>query len=385
MKYITDTVLYTGVFNPNLRVFDIIMRTEYGTSYNSYVVKGSEKVAMIEAAHLSFFDHYLDNVVEALDGRSVDYLVLNHCEPDHTGCIAKLLQKYPGLTIVVSQAGSIYIKNIANCDNLKLQIVKDGDSLSLGDKTLEFINAPFLHWPDSMFTWVPEEKILFPCDFMGAHFCEPAVLDTRIVYDDKYWDAVKYYYNCIFGPFPSYVQKGLEKIKDLDIQYVCNSHGPVLTKGGMLEQVKAKYMEWSTPVQRPNKLIPVFYVTAYGNTEQLAKAAVDGIKSVLPDAQVDMYNIIDHDIAMLASLMNESDAFLIGSPTINRDAVAPVWQLLSCIEAVNIVKRPVGLFGSFGWSGEALPHIAERLNSVKAKVFEQQVKANFVPDRKSVV
>lgn len=384
MKQITNSVYYTGVLNPNMRVFDVIMRTEYGTSYNSYVVKGSEKNALIEAAHLSFYDGYLENIREVLDGGRVDYLVLNHCEQDHTGCIALLLEEYPDLTIVVSQAGAIYIKNITNRPDVKIQVAKDGDSISLGDKTLQFMNAPFLHWPDSMFTWLPEEKVLFSCDFLGCHFCEPRVYDTNITYDLQYWDAVKYYYDCIFGPFAPFVQKGLDKIQDLDIEFDCNSHGPILTKGGYLGRVMEKYREWSTPATRENKLIPVFYTTAYGNTERLARAIVKGIVSVLPDAEVNLYNIIEHDLAYLTGLMNESDAFLIGSPTINRDAVPPVWQLLGGIEAVNIQKRPVALFGSFGWSGEALPHIAQRLESVKATVFERQVKVTFVPTREDL-
>lgn len=379
MKKISNSVYFTGTLNPNLRVFDVIMRTDYGTSYNSYIIKGSEKNALVEAAHLTFFEAYLENIHQVLNGEKPDYLILNHCEPDHTGCIAKLLEVYPDLTIVVSQAGSIYIKNITNCPDVNLKIVKDGETLCLGDQTLQFISAPFLHWPDSMFTWMPEENILFTCDFLGAHFCEPRILDQHIVYPEQYWDAVAYYYACIFGPFPTYVQKGLEKIADLDIAFVCNSHGPVLSKEGVFDQVVERYKQWSAPKQRQHKHIPVFYVSAYGNTEKLAEAAVQGILKVLPDAQTQAYNIIDHDMGALCALMNESDAFMIGSPTINRDAVAPVWQLLAGIEAVGIQKRPVAVFGSYGWSGEALPHITERLTSVKANVFEQSLKIVFVP------
>lgn len=379
MKQITASVYYTGVLNPNMRVFDVIMRTEYGTSYNSYVVRGEEKCALIEAAHRSFFEGYLENITEALGGAKPDYLVLNHCEPDHTGCIERLLGIFPDLTIVVSQAGSIYIKNIINRPDANIKVVKDGDSIDLGGKTLRFISAPFLHWPDSMFTWLPEEKVLFTCDFLGCHFCEPMLFDTGIVYEDKYWDALQYYYDCIFGPFAPYVRQGLQKSADLDAEYVCNSHGPILTKGGCLAEVRGRYAKWSAAKERPHKRIPIFYCTAYGNTQRLAEAAARGVHKTLPDAEVGLYNIIEHDLATLTGLMNESDAFLIGSPTINREAVPPVWQLLAGVEAVNIAKRPVALFGSFGWSGEALPHIAERLASVKAKVFEQQLKVTFVP------
>lgn len=378
-KQLTDSVFYTGVLNPALRVFDVIMRTEYGTSYNAYAVRGSEKNALIEAVHRSFFAGYLESITEALGGARPDYLILNHCEPDHTGCVDKLLERFPDLTIVVSQAGSIYIKQIINRPGARIRVVKDGERISLGDKTLQFISAPFLHWPDSMFTWLPEEQTLFTCDFLGAHFCEPMLVDTGVVYEDQYWEAVRYYYDCIFRPFGTYVQNGLEKTAGLDARFVCTSHGPVLTKNGMLHRVRERYAAWSAPEKRTHKRIPVFYCSAYGNTGRLAEAVVRGVQKALPGAECEAFNLIEHDLDDLAARMNESDAFLIGSPTINRDAVAPVWQLLARIEAVNIQKRPVALFGSYGWSGEALPHIAERLNSVKAKLYEHQVKAVLVP------
>lgn len=376
---LTDGVIYTGVLNPSLRVFDVIMETKYGTSYNSYIVTGSKKTAAIEAAHLDFFDYYLSNLQDALQGRPLDYLILNHCEPDHSGCINRLLAHYPQLTVVTSPAGAIYMKQIANCPDLNIQIVKDGDTLDLGGKTLRFIHAPFLHWPDSMFTWLEEDQMLFSCDFLGAHFCEPQIFDRSTIYDDQYREAVKYYYDCIFGPFPAYVAKGLAKIKDLDIACACTSHGPILTREGKLQEVLALYETWSQPKVRSQKQVSLFYVTAYGNTAKLADAIGQGIQEALPNAQVRAYNIIEHDMETLAALLNESDAFLLGSPTINRDAVAPVWQLLSRMEAIGMAKRPVALFGSFGWSGEALPNLAARLAGVKATVFEPLLKVNFVP------
>lgn len=384
MHEIVRGVYYTGVLNPNMRVFDVVMRTEYGTSYNSYLVKGADKTAAIEAAHLVFSSFHERNLEEALDGRSIDYLVLNHCEPDHTGGVARLLKKYPEATVVVSQAGAIYIRQIANNPDIKLQIVKDGDKIDLGGRTLEFINAPFLHWPDSMFTWLPEDGILFSCDFLGAHYCEPQIYDYNVAYDEQYTSAMRYYFDCIFAPFAPYVQKGLAKIKDLDIAFCCNSHGPILTKGCMLREVMECYDEWSKPRLPGPKSIPIFYVTAYGNTKLLAESIAEGVREVIPDAQVSCYNIIEHDLAGLAALMNESDAFLIGSPTINRDAVAPVWQLLGMLEAVGIQKRPVALFGSYGWSGEAVGNLAQRLTGVKCNVFEDNYRVVLVPTKENL-
>lgn len=381
MIKISESVSYTGVLNPNLRVFDVIMKTDYGTSYNSYVVKGSEKTALVETAHLTFFNNYLRNINEVVDIHKVDYLIMNHNEPDHSGAIARLLELNPSIKIITSPAGSIYLKNIVNRTDMQVEVVKDGDTLSLGDKTLRFINAPFLHWPDSMFTWLEEDRILFSCDFLGTHYCEPQIMDTEIVYRKKYEEAFLGYYEAIFSPFKPYVLKGLEKIKDLDIEFVCNSHGPILTKDGLLEQAKEKYRKWSTPMVKAKKNIPIFFCSAYGNTEILAKSIGEGILMEIPNAEVGLYDIIEHDMSELARKMNESDAFLIGSPTINRDAVPPVWMLLSNMEAVNIAKRPVAVFGSFGWSGEAFSNITQRLQSVKANVYKDPLKVTFVPTK----
>lgn len=378
-KKITDGIYYVGVLNPNMRVFDIVMRTEFGTSYNAYLVKGTEKTALVETCHLTFFENYIDNIKEVVDIDQIDYLVMNHNEPDHSGAIAKLLELNPNITIVVSQAGSIYLKNITNSKDLKIQVAKDGDELDLGGKTFKFLNAPFLHWPDSMFTWVPEDKTLFSCDFLGAHYCEPQMIDCKITYPENYLESLKGYYDAIFSPFNPYVVKGLDKIKDLDIEFACTSHGPILTKGCQLENAIARYREWSAPVVHEHKQIPVYYCSAYGNTKHIAEAIQEGILSVLPDANVELYNIIDHDMGSLAAKLNQSDAFLIGSPTINRDAVPPVWMLLSHLDAVNIAKRPVALFGSFGWSGEAVPNITKRLESLKLNVYEKPFRVTFVP------
>lgn len=177
------------------------------------------------------FDQYLDNIRQVCDPAQIDYIILNHCEPDHSGVLGRLTSLCPAAKILVSQAGSLYLKNITNNPSLPITVAKDGDKLDLGGKTLQFISAPFLHWPDSMFTWCPEEKILFSCDVLGAHYCEPYTFDTNMAYPAKYEEAFKGYYDAIFGPFPSYVQNGLAKIKALDVQVVCNSHGPVLTRG----------------------------------------------------------------------------------------------------------------------------------------------------------
>jgi flavorubredoxin len=376
---IAQGVYSVGALNPNMRIFDVIMRTDFGTSYNAYLIKG-EKTALIETVHSRFFDEYLENIASVTDPAKIDYIIMNHNEPDHSGSLAKLLQKAPQIKVITTQAGAIYLKNITNMPGLEMRTVKDGDTLDLGEgKLLRFVSAPFLHWPDSMFTWLESEKTAFTCDFLGAHYCEPRMFDSLVSYMRDYRGCVLGYYNAIFGPFKPYVLKGLDKLEALGADRVCPSHGPILTKGVMLGEVIGDYRRWSTPAPRDKKTIPLFYCSAYGNTAKLARAIAAGIKSVLPDAAADIYDINDNDPAALAAKINNCDAFLVGSPTINRDAVRPVWTLVTSIDAINTKGRKCAAFGSFGWSGEAVPMLNERLRSLKLDLFESGFTCRFVP------
>lgn len=379
MIKISDSIYSVGALNPNMRVFDIVMRTEYGTSYNAYLVRG-EKTALIETCHDRFFDEFIENIRAVCDPASIDYVILNHTEPDHSGALDQLLNLAPNAQVVCSRAAAIYLKEITNRPDLSARAVGDGEEIDLGGgKILRFINAPFLHWPDSMFTWFEAEKTLFSCDFFGSHYCEPRMTDSSIHYPAAFETAMKGYYDAIFGPFKSYVLKGLEKIGNLDIERCCCSHGPILTKGGRLCEVMEKYRVWSQPAKNAATTVPVFYCSAYGNTQRAAAAIREGILSVIPEAKVDLWDLNEHDMGMLAAELNASDAFLIGSPTINKDAVPPVWQLLSHIDAINIQKRPAAVFGSYGWSGEAIPALQARLVQLKTKVFGEGLKVHFVP------
>lgn len=381
---ITDNIFNVGILNPNVRVADIVVKTDNGTSYNSYIVTGSDKTALIETAHKDYFENYLKNIQEIISISQIDYIIMNHNEPDHSGSISKLIELNPNLTIVTSPAGAIYLKNITNKTDLNIKIVKDGDSLSLGNKTLKFISAPFLHWPDSMFTWLIEEKILFSCDFLGCHYCEPYILDTNITDKDAYLSSLQIYYSAIFSPFKKYVLNGLSKINDLEISFVCPSHGPVLTKDGILFEIIKKYKDWSNDNKNSTPTIPIFYCSAYGNTERIAKAISEGIKNQLPNINVPLYNVIKHNISDLANELNLSDAFLIGSPTINKNSVSPIWNLLSTIDVINNTKKSVATFGSFGWSGEATEQISNYMSSMKLSVFEEKFKVCFVPTEQDI-
>ncbi|MDR2672374.1 MAG: FprA family A-type flavoprotein [Coriobacteriales bacterium] len=382
ISFVAPDVFVTSVLNPSMRVFDVVMGTKYGTSYNSYLVSGTTKTALIETSHATFATDWLEKVEAVLAGSAPDYLVMNHNEPDHSGAVVALLEHYPDVEIVISAAGAINLRHITNRTDLKLTVVKDTDSLDLGGLTLHFMMAPLLHWPDTMFTWLPERKVLFSCDFLGAHFCEPRLFDHAVVYRRAFTAEIKNYFDSIMGPFKPFVLKGLDKLNDLDIDFICPSHGPILTKGCELENSLQRYREWAMPAQKDTPDAPhiaLFYCSAYGNTAKLAQQITRGVTEALPAAQVDSYNLVETEPDILTAKLNDADALLIGSPTINRDALPVVWELLAGIDAINIIKRPVALFGSYGWSGEAVPHLAQRFEDLKARVFEQKFKVRFVP------
>ncbi|MDE5858985.1 MAG: MBL fold metallo-hydrolase, partial [Oscillospiraceae bacterium] len=225
-----DNIYYVGAINPNLRVFDIIMQTDYGTTYNSYLIRG-EKTALVETVHDRYGDIMMNNIRQICDPAEIDYVIFNHTEPDHSGSVKDIINVNPNVTIVGSAAA---IKNIAGVTNseFKSMTVKTGDTLDLGNGlVLEFISAPNLHWPDSIFSYLPARKSVFTCDFLGSHYCEPMLTDDIITYPDEYAAALAYYYAAIFGPFPKFVRDGIDKLEKLDFDMVCCSHGPVLKKG----------------------------------------------------------------------------------------------------------------------------------------------------------
>lgn len=381
---VSEGVYSVGILNPNMRIFDIIMSTAYGTSYNSYIVKGEDKVALVEVCHASYFDSYLENIKEVCNPEDINYIVVNHCEPDHSGALAQILDVCPNAEIVVSKPGSMYLKNITNRTDYKTIVANDGDIIDLGGKTLKFIIAPFLHWPDSMFTYCKESKTLFPCDMFGAHYCEPYVFDSRITYPKGYEEAFLGYYTAIFSPFKKFVLAGLDKIKSLEIDTICTSHGPILTKGNKLEYVIEKYIEWSQTVKNETTTIPIFYCSAYGCTEKAAYAIADGIKSVIKDAYIEVLNVNDYDLCTLAEKINSCDGFAVGSPTLNSDAVSPISNLLNCIDAINCKKKPALAFGSYGWSGEGVGNLNTKMKTLKLNVYEDGFRFIFVPSEEDL-
>ena len=370
---------WVGALDPNLRVFDIIMYTPYGTSYNSYVVKGSEKVAVFETVKAEFFDQYIERLKDLdVDITKIDYIVVDHTEPDHAGSVAKLLEISPNAKVVGSAPAIKFMKEIANRDFESI-VVGDGDTIALGNKTLQFISAPFLHWPDSIYTYIPEDEVLITCDSFGSHYSSEAVINSNVENKENYMEALKYYFDCIFGPFKPYVLKAIKKIENLKIDMILPGHGPVLVENPM--EIVEYYRTWSTPripSADEKKIVTIPYVSAYGYTASLAKKIAEGIEAA-GNIEVRLFNAIEHELSDIVASISESDGFLCGSPTIVGELLEPIRDILSKLNPVIHGGKLAAAFGSYGWSGEGVKMLTSRLKDLKIKVVEPGVSFCFVP------
>lgn len=371
---IADNVYYVGVSNPTLRVFDIIMCTEYGTTYNSYLVKGTDKTALIDGAHKGFEANFQENVEAITDFANIDYMVVNHTEPDHSGAIRLVIEKNPDIVVYGTAA---CLKNLDNIVRLPFNrvAVKDGDTLELGGKTLTFCVSPNIHWPDTMMTYLAEDKILFSCDFLGAHFAEPTMYVHKAYKKELYEKEFKVYYDAIMGPFAKFVIRALDRIKDLDIALVCPSHGPMIM-GGDIQVAMDTYRKWATPEEKTDKTVAIYYVSAYGYTRQMCQYLAEKLEA--KGLVVSAFDVIKTDAADIAAHL-EDDCLVFGSPTLNRAALKPVLDVISSIDAVGAAGRPYATLGCFGWSGEACAQLNDRCNSIKMKQVGESVRSQFTP------
>ena len=370
-----DDLWWVGVEDHDLRVFDIVMHSDWGTSYNAYAVRGSEGVALFETVKEKFFDEYLANLKEVCSLDEVRYIVVGHTEPDHSGSLEKLLELTPNATVVGSATAITFLKEIVN-KPFASRAVKDGETIDLGGRTLSFLSVPFLHWPDSMYTYIPEMKALFTVDSFGCHYADDRVFNDLI--DGDFTEAYKYYFDCIMGPFKPFVLKALDKIKGLDIQFIGNGHGPVLRAN--IPHYLELYRQWATPVVVPadERRVAIAYVSAYGYTKQLAGVIADalaegGVK------HVELYDLVECDLETARAAVQSADGFLLGSPTLVGDALPPIYEMLVGLNPIIHKGKPAGAFGSYGWSGEAVPKLTAQMQAIGLALPVEGLKVRFKP------
>lgn len=376
-----DGFYWAGIVDDNLRVFDIIMYTEFGTTYNSYVWKAGDKVVFFETAKEKFFDEYLDKLKEIIDVTKIDYLIVDHTEPDHAGSIGRLLEYSPQMKIVATGCAIGFLKEIVNHDFTSIA-VKDNQTMEIGGKTLRFLVVPNLHWPDTMYTYIEEEQLLVTCDSFGSHYGFHDVLASKVTDQEGYMRATKYYFDCIIGPFKPFMLKALDKVRQLDVSMICPGHGPVIDEN--IDRMYNIYEDWCTVVN-PNrkKTVIIPYVSAYGYTKQLAEEISRGIQDS-GDIDVRSYDLVEADQDKVLEELGFADGILFGTPTIVGEALKPIWDLTTSIFAGTHGGKLASAFGSYGWSGEGVPHIIERLKQLRMKVVDG-LKIRFKPGENNLL
>ena len=380
---LAENLYWNGILDPGLRVFDIVMMTEFGTTYNSYTLRGSEKTALFETCKQKFWDEYEQGLDELGGIGSVDYLVMNHTEPDHAGTVEKLIEANPRLIIVGTSAAIGFLKEIVNRD-FNSMTVKDGDTLSLGGKTLRFFVLPNLHWPDTMYTYVEEDGVFFTCDSFGSHYSHPGIVRSTVTDEEGYLRAAKYYFDNIIGPFANpFMSNALKKLQGMKINMICTGHGPVLDSH--IDEIMELYRGWCALAPKgKSKLVVMPYVSSYGYTAQLAERIAAGVSDA-GDITVRAHDMVTENADEVAAELGAADGILFGTPTIIGEALAPIWNLtLRMFPPVHKGKL-ASAFGSYGWSGEGVPHILERLKQLRMKVPDEGFRVRFKPSEKELL
>ncbi|HOC24742.1 MAG TPA: FprA family A-type flavoprotein [bacterium] len=374
MKPVTikPDVYWIGALHPDLRLFDIIMPTKNGTTYNSYLVKG-EQVAIIDTVKDKFGPAFIERIAELTDFNRIAYIVVQHNEMDHSGSLAALLEKAPQAKVICSKPAARYVQNILNRP-VQIRSVENGEVIDLGGKSLQFFPSPFIHWPDTMMTYLPEKRLLFTCDLFGAHFCDSHLFNDQITRDT--WPDFEHYFRSIMRPFKKSVRNALKKVDELDFDIIAPSHGPILRSG--LDKYLQAYQKWSEPLPQndPRQLL-IYYASAYGNTEKMAAEIARGATAA--GVTVKVYDTMEISLLDHLDRIEAADAIAIGSPTINGDAVKPVWEFLAGLATLDLKGKIGASFGSMGWSGEAVSFIDQRLANLKLRVIQPGIQATLVP------
>ncbi|MBM3404133.1 MAG: FprA family A-type flavoprotein [Bacteroidetes bacterium] len=370
---LTDHISWVGALDFDIVTFDIVMETKYGTTYNAYLVN-AEQPAVIETVKSKFWDVFKSNLEQKIDLRKIKYIVADHTEPDHSGCVPHLLALAPEAKVVGSGNAIRYLREQIGHDFPHIQ-VKDGDVIDLGGRTLRFISAPNLHWPDSIYTYCPEEKVLFTCDSFGAHYCDERIFDDLV---GSYDDAFKYYFDVILKHFSKFMLQAIEKIRGLDIAVIAPGHGPVLRKTWRERVDECERLSREALGKPIQGTILIAYVSAYNNTGKIAQAVADGARSV-DGALVRLCDLEKTPLNELAGHIEDAAGYIIGSPVINQNILLQIYRVFALMNPIRDRNKLAASFGSFGWSGEGSKIIESNLTNLKLKVFDKNLFFKFTP------
>jgi len=375
---VSEDVSWIGVLDRELVTFDVVMETRYGTTYNSYFID-AEKKTIIDTVKADFCSTYFTKLKKVVEPSEIEYIIVNHTEPDHSGCLQQLISLAPNAKVVGSGNAIRYLHDLIGSD-FPHQIVKDGQTLDLGNKKLRLIGAPNLHWPDTIITYLPEDKLLFTCDIFGEHFCHEGMFDDRV---DDFEDAFHYYFNVIMKPFSRFMLQALEKVSKLEIQAICPGHGVILRENWQkYVRLTREYSEEAILKPIPNRVF-LAYVSAYHNTGIIAAKIAEGIRQA-GDIDVDICDIEKMDMATLESKIIDASAIVLGSPTFNQNILLPIYQVFALINPIRDRNKLAAAFGSYGWSGEGAQQMTSAMRNLRLQVIDDGLMVKFTPHKEDL-
>lgn len=357
MKEIFDNVFYCGRLDKNRMVFDQLVPLKQGTSYNSYLVKGADKTAVIDTMYAPFAAEYVQELCDCCS--NIDYIISNHAEPDHSGAIGALLEKFPKARVLCTAKCAENIVNMLHVDPASITVVKDGESVDLGGKTLQFMAAPWVHWPDTMFTYCPEDKALFTCDFFGAHYTNFDIFADK---SDELRESAKRYYAEIMMPFRNFCAKYLAKVIEMNPNYLLPSHGPVY-KGADISFITDLYKQWASPdVARK---VVIAYISMYDSSktmsEYLCKKLQDnGVSVILAD-------IMESDEGCIAEELIDAAGLVFGTSMVLSGPHPKTPYVATLANMLRAKIKFYAVIGSFGWGGNLSGSIDAAFNVIKPK------------------
>ena len=375
-RKITDTITWVGKTDWELKKFHgDEFTTVNGSSYNSYLIK-DEKTVLIDTAWLPYDKEFVSKLKQDIDLTKIDAIIALHGEVDHSGALIELMRKIPQVPIYCTANGVKSIKGQYHKD-WNFQVVKTGDTLNLGEKTLTFIEAPMLHWPDTMFAYLDKENVLFSSDGFGQHLASEYLYADEVEQDILYKEALKYYAN-ILAPFGIMVDKKIKEIlsMNLKIDMICPSHGLIWRKEPT--QIVEKYLEWANKYQEEQ--ITIIYDTMWNDTRKMAEAIAKGIQEKDGKVTIKLMNTAKDDKTDVLTEVFKSKMILVGSPTVNNGYLHSIAGILEMIKGMKLKGKKAIAFGSYGWSGEAVKLITEELRKSGFEVVNDGIRCMWTPD-----
>ncbi len=368
-REIRPKIYSVGAVDWDRRLFDALIPLPDGTSYNSYLIKGSEKTALIDTVDPTMRDTLINNLKQ-LGVDNIDYVVANHAEQDHSGTLPQVLEKYSRAKVIATPKCKDILIGLLMIPEKRFITVSDKETISLGNRTLEFIYAPWVHWPETMLTYLREEKILFPCDFFGSHL---ATTNLYVTDEGQVYEAAKRYYAEIMMPFRTNIQKHLERIKDYEIDLIAPSHGPMYDKP---EFILKAYHSWV--FDEPKNIVVLPYISMHGSTREMVKYFVESLAQ--KGVTVKQFDLAVTDIGKLAMALVDAATVVIGTPTVLTGPHPNVVYAAFLANALRPKLRFASIIGSYSWGGKAVEQLAGMLSNLKVEILEPVLSKGFPRD-----